>query len=336
MSITTRVYRQAADVLAQCQRVLLVSHERPDGDALGSLVALRSMLQRAGIEATAVTFDPVPPRYALLVEACPLPRWPDEIGPDTVGRIDAIVVADTCTYRQMEVFADFLRASPAHKLVVDHHVTRDDLADVYLIDEHSSATCVLLAEWAEAAGWEVTKDAALALFVGMATDTGWFRFANTDARTLRAAARLIETTSLRPDEIYQHLYCSDSAGRIRLLAAMLETLELLADGTVAAVHITRDMLADCGATRADTEDLVNEPHRIGSVNVAALFVEQDDGRVRVSLRSKRDVDVAAVAAAFGGGGHQRAAGARISGALPEVKKRVIEALLRIRSSAGRS
>ncbi len=328
MPISADEYRRAAERLTAMQRVLLVSHDRPDGDALGSLIALRSMLRLAGVDARAVTFefDAAESRYALLSEAAPLARWPDEIGPDAVGELDAIVVVDTCSFGQMESFAEFLRSSPAQKFVVDHHVTGDDIADVYLTDETASAACVLLAEWAEAAGWTINERAALGLFVGMATDTGWFRHSNTDTRTLRAAAALIEA-GLRPNEVYQRLYLSDSPGRIRLLGAMLGTLELHADGRFAAVHLTQKMFDASGARPEDTEDLVNEPQRIGSVVAAALFVEHMDGVVKVSLRSKRDIDVAAVAASFGGGGHKRAAGVRVPGTLEEVKTQITRAML---------
>jgi phosphoesterase RecJ-like protein len=320
MAIDAADYRHAAEILAEAKRVLLVSHERPDGDALGSLIALRSMLRAAGVDAEAVTFDfdPRSGRYAWLDAAVPVPRWPEDLSAETVGDLDAIVVLDTCSYGQLESFSEFLRASTATKIVLDHHVTRDELADVYLIDETAAATCVLLTEWADAAGWTVDATAELGLFVGMATDSGWFRFSNTDARTLRAAARLIEA-GLRPDEIYQQLYLADSPARIRLLGKVIETLELHADGALATVHITRAMLDATGATPAESEDMVNEPQRIASVNVCALFVERDDGVVKASLRSKRDIDVAAVASSMGGGGHQRAAGLRRQGTLDEVK-----------------
>ena len=328
MPVSAEDYRRAAESLASANHALLVSHERPDGDALGSLIALRSMLRSAGTNAEAVTFDfdGRSGRYTWLAEAVPLPRWPEDIGPETAGDFDAIVVLDTCSYGQLESFSDFLRGSSARKFVLDHHVTRDELADVYLIDETASATCVLLGEWASAAGWTVDAIAAMGLFVGMATDSGWFRFSNTDARTLRAAATLIET-GLRPEEIYQQLYLSDSPARIRLLAATLNTLELHADERLATLHVTGEMFEATGATPAETDDLVNEPQRIGSVNVSALFVERGDGVVKVSLRSKHDVDVAQVAASMGGGGHQRAAGIRLQGTLDQVKSRVTAALL---------
>lgn len=328
MPISTDSYLEGARTLAESRRVLLVSHERADGDALGSLIALQSMLRSIGVEAVAVRFDPVPPKYALLDEVATLPSWPEDVGPDNVGELDAIVIVDTCSYGQLECFADFLRGSPAKKVVVDHHVTRDELADLYLIDEHASSTCILLAEWAAAVGWNIDEAAKLGLFVGMATDTGWFRFSNTDVRTLTAAAKLIDA-GIEPAEIHQRLFSSDSAGRIRLLGAMLGTLELHADGRVATVEITREMLAACGVTRDETEDLVNEPQRIGSVVAVALFSEpEEEGqKVKVSLRSKRDVNVAAIAATFGGGGHERAAGLRVPGSLPDIKAQVTAALV---------
>src|SRR5206468_3386868 len=157
-----------------------------------------------------------------------------------------------------------------------------------------------------------------ALFVGIATDTGWFRHSNTDGRALAAAAELA-AGGVKPHQLFEALYQHDSAGRVRLLGAAIETLEVHG-GMLAIMALDSHAFSRCGASLSNTEDVVNEPLRIESVMVSILFVEQPDGVVRMNFRSKppylsegptsRDIDVAAIAATFGGGGHRRAAGAR--------------------------
>ncbi|MEK7731349.1 MAG: DHHA1 domain-containing protein [Planctomycetota bacterium] len=223
---------------------------------------------------------------------------------------------------------------------MDHHATRENLADSYLVDEPAAATCLILYDWALAVKWPIELNTAQALFIGMAMDTGWFRHSNTDHRVLAAAADLV-ARGVRPHELYESLFLRESAARVRLQSAAIATLELLAAERAAVMTLTRRAIADAGATVADTEDIVNEPLRIASVVVAVLLVEHDDGVVHVSFRSKPpletpsgstqtaqpDIDVAALAQSFGGGGHRRASGARIPGPLPDVRRRVVESLV---------
>ncbi len=325
MSLSSEDYQRAARVIAGCSRVLVTSHIRPDGDAIGALVAMRSVLQRLGKEPIAVTLDPVPPKYELLVQTEPLDLWQRGQRAIAGNAPEAVVVIDTCTRNQIEPIAPYLESLRCPKIVLDHHTTREDMGDVYLIDKSASASCVLLLEWADAVGWPIDDTAAEALFVGISTDTGWFRFVNTDARTLRSAARLIEF-GLQPGAIYERLFLRDSPGRLRLLGALLGTLELHADGRVAVVCLTQEMFRQCGARPGETEDLINEPQRIASVLATILLVEQDDDRVRISMRSKSTINVAEIAEQFGGGGHERAAGAWLPGRLEDVKDPVIQAV----------
>jgi len=331
MGIGKESYLRAAELIGPCARVLLTSHIRPDGDALGGLVAMQAILRDLGKEPVAVALDPVPAKYALLVDREPLVVWPQgQPRPETstwlaVADPDAVVVLDTCTRSQLEPICSYLDSVHCPKIVVDHHATREALADLYLIDESASATCLLLLEWAEAVGWPIRQTAAEALFVGISTDTGWFRFLNTDGRTLQSAGRLAER-GVEPGLMYERLFLRDSVGRVRLLGAMLRTLELHAGGRVAVIAATQRMFRECGAQPAETEDLINEPQRIASVVVTILLVEQEDGRVRVSMRSKGNVNVARIAERFGGGGHERAAGARLSGSIEQIKQRVLEAV----------
>lgn len=332
IALSSTALSEAAEWIGGWERPLLITHTNPDGDAIGCLVAMRCFLRAHGVDAAALLFDPVPDRYSFFNRYSAIPVLGDEgcgVEPDTA---DGVIILDTCTYTQLEPIADWLRACGKPKLTVDHHRTRDDLADLYLIDEHAAATCLILHDWAKAAGWVIDRETANALFVGIAMDTGWFRHSNTDQRALAASADLI-TCGASPHQLFEELYQRETPGRVRLLGAALDNLELFADGRLAVMTLTAEAFASAEAKRADTEDIVNEPLRISSVAVSVLLVDHGDGLVRASFRSKPpaattdpDVDVASVAQLFGGGGHRRAAGARIPGALPELRDTVVRRL----------
>jgi phosphoesterase RecJ-like protein len=314
---------------------LLVTHSRPDGDAIGCLLALRGMLRAQGAEPLAMLYGPIPQRYAFLSPDDPLTEAAapgdaaDNFAPD------GVVILDTCAYAQLEPIADWLRASTRPVAVLDHHVTRDVPAKHTLIDESASATCLILMEWALTAGWPLAPPVVEALFVGIATDTGWFHHPNTDARTLDAAARLVERGAA-PETTYEQIYGGQKAERVRLFGAALRDVELHDGGRIAVMSINEDHFKQSGAAPSDTEDLVNEPMRIRGVVVSVLLVAPASGRVRVSLRSRPPavgepaLNVADVAASLGGGGHPRAAGARVPGSLESVKADVIQRLLATR------
>jgi phosphoesterase RecJ-like protein len=314
-------FHVAARQIERCRRPLLLSHTKPDGDAVGALQAMNRMLAGRGARPVTVVFDPLPERYTFLTEPAPPLRFDAALWERQSDGMDGVLVLDTCSYSQLEPIAAWLRATRLPKIVVDHHATRDDLGALELIDETAAATCLLLDEWRRAAGWPLTPAIAEALFVGVAADTGWFRHANTDARALQSAVDLT-AAGADPHSIFERLFHRESQARFRLRAAATGRVELSAGARLAVLTLPASLFADCGATLADTEDLVNEPLRIASVVVSAVLVEQGDGVIRVGLRSKEpvaadapDIDVSAIAASLGGGGHRRAAGARMTGTL---------------------
>lgn len=323
-------FQQAASMLRSWHHPLVVTHARPDGDALGSVLALRSLLRALGSNPLCLLFDPVPAPYASLTEGDPLPVFGQDVGEDGLRGVDGVVILDTCAYAQLTPLADWLRAASVPIIAVDHHVTRDVPGDAHLIDTTAAAAALIVYDWARVMDWPLDSAAQEALFLGIATDTGWFAFGNSDARALEAAAALVRG-GVRPHELYIRVYQSERVPKVHLLGAALETLELLDDGRVAVMQLTRAAFERFGAQPSDTEGIINEPLRIGSVDVSVLFVEGAEGVIRTSFRSKRDADVAAIAASFGGGGHVNAAGARIDGKLSTVRKRVLDRILTAQS-----
>jgi phosphoesterase RecJ-like protein len=327
-------YEAAQRWLTTCRRPLVVTHRRPDGDALGAVAGLTVALHALGIDATAALFEPFPQRYALLHDLVSWHDWPTERAALTRD-CDALIVLDTCSVQQLEPVADWLPQAP-RMLVIDHHPTRDALGtrpgDLRLLDESAGAVCLLVAELLKTAGMAWTPALATALLVGLGTDTGWFRFPNTDARLLHAAAELTEAGAA-VNLVFRAIYEQDAPARLRLTGRMLQTLELHADGQLAVLKLRRADFAAAGADRTMTEDLVNEAGRLAGIEATILFTEEAD-QVRVNFRSKERLDVAKLAAQFGGGGHTRAAGARLAAPWDQAVTAVLAAALAALSPRG--
>ncbi|MHC4799612.1 MAG: DHH family phosphoesterase [Planctomycetota bacterium] len=328
---------EAGQLLSGWARTMILSHVRPDGDGLGAMGAFKRMIESSGRKASAYVYDEIPTRYKFLDESFGFTRWQDDKATVIDTRFDGILVFDTCSWGQLEPVADYLRKSSLPKIVVDHHDTNDELATInsnalYVIDPTAASTSEIAYALSRVMDLVIDTVTAEALFTGIATDTGWFRFPNTNSRTLLAAADLLES-GIRTDKIYATIYASYSLERMRLLGQMLNTIQFHAKGALAVMSISGEMFEKTGAKSVDTEELVNEPLAAGAVAVSVLLSEMDDGRIRVNLRSKspevsgKDVDVSAIAKQFEGGGHRRAAGVRMRGTLDEVRERVTTAIL---------
>ena len=314
-------YDAAAKWLADRRRPLLASHRRPDGDALGAIAGLSRLLAQRGAAPAALLFEPFPARYTVLKGDGEWRELPPGPSPATAwADRDALVILDTCSSSQLEPIAAGLPQAPP-TLVIDHHRTADDIGcragDLRVIDASAGACCLMIAELALSRGWTIDAPAATALYTGMATDCGWFRFSNADARLLRAAAEMVERGA-KPDRLYEAIYQQEPAARLRLIGRMLAGLELRAGGRLTVLRVRQSDFAASGADESMTEDLVNEAGRIAGNVATAMFSEQVDGEVRINLRSRHTVDVSRLAQRFGGGGHERAAGARQRGDFEQI------------------
>ncbi len=320
-------YVAAARVLKVSRRIAITTHSRADGDAIGSVGALARVMEQRGKQVAAYLHERVSARYRFLPDVERIGVWRPEAAASALAGADLLVILDTCARMQLGDVAEAITAAPLHKLAIDHHLTRDDIVDELLLDENAGACAQIITGLCDQAGWNIDAQTAALLFCGLGTDTGWFRFSNTDAAVLRIAARLVEAGA-EPSRLYEAIYQQDPEARARLVGEALSSFELLADGRLAVIKITRETLRRCRADETMTEEIVNEPQRLGSVVVCVLFAEPaGDGPIRVNLRSKGDVDVAEIARQFGGGGHSRAAGVRIEGSLESVSKRVVSAIL---------
>jgi len=324
--VTNGDFQKAVDLINNSSNVLLTAHTKPDGDACGCIVALSSVLQSMGKKSRAIMLSQMPGWYDFLF-AQKLPVLGEDIDLNQLtegsfGEFDLIIIVDTNSLSQLPKFDLYLKQVDKPVLIFDHHATADDLGNVELVDSSAAATGLIVYDLIKYAGWQITETIAEALFVTVATDTGWFQFSNTDSRVHRACSELIDAGA-KPIEIYHNLYQNFSYARFKLTVAMLNTLQLHLDGRFAIQQISLRDFEQTGATHKDTENLINECRRISTVETAALLVELEDGRIRCSLRSTGGIDVSEIAAKFGGGGHKMAAGTFLPGPLEEAKKTIL-------------
>jgi phosphoesterase RecJ-like protein len=302
------------------QRFFLTTHVRPDGDGLGAMLAFAEALERLGKHVRRVIPSRLPPRYEFLDPG----RKIEVFAPPGTHDCDALVVLDTGTWNQLEGVAEFVRVSPAEKVVIDHHRTQDDLGATAFVDVSAAATGQLAYEIIAALGVPLTPTMARNLFVAIVWDTGWFKHPNTSPDTHELAARLV-AAGANSTAINEELYERNSPERLRLLGVALSRLTIGAGGRVAHLEVRFADYAATGAIPLDTEDLINHPRSIAGVEVALVFIEQKGGSVKVSFRSKR-ADVSKLAEQFGGGGHKLAAGATVPGPLDAARERVLTAV----------
>jgi bifunctional oligoribonuclease and PAP phosphatase NrnA len=314
-SVNVEACQRAVELIDGSNHILVTTHTRPDGDACGCVAAMTRVLKARGKTVRPLFVSPIPEWYAFLFEEKVPVLGEDVQVQDLIdgrfGPIDLVVILDTNSSSQLPQFETYIKQSGVPILIFDHHVTSDKLGRVEIVDRTAAAAGLVLLEFLRQVVWPVGKEIAEGLFVAIATDTGWFHLRNTDSRVFRRCAELIDA-GVDPNDLYRKLYQTFSHARFKLMAAMLNRLELHLDGRYASQYLIREDFERTGAAYRDTENLINECQRIGSVAVAALFMELRDGRIRCSLRSRpegeRAVDVSEIAAKFGGGGHKMAAG----------------------------
>lgn len=325
----TNVYQQIVEILSRCKRVLVTTHVRPDGDALGSCAALVLGMRKVGIEAEVLLLSHLPRKYAFIFQESGIIHHDAEQGIPAslvLDGFDALVVVDTGTWSQLPGLKEKIDGWKVPKLVVDHHLTQEDWADVKLVVTEAAAAGEIVAELLNQWEIEIDRPIAAALYLALVSDTGWFQYSNTRPYTLRLAAGLMEA-GVDTDRLYQVLYQNERAERVALQTRAQQSLELLVDGRLAVMRIGRQDFETTRANVPDTENLINVPLQIAAVEVSILAVEpKEGGPIRVSLRSKGQIDVARFAEQFGGGGHARAAGLRLAGSLSDVRDRVVAAM----------
>jgi len=311
---------EIAEVLRTRQRFVVISHMRPDGDALGCTLAMALCLRQLGKDVTAWNEDGVPEKLRYLPGADMVSLPPAE-----PRSFEVAIVLDNA----VENRAGTARAAIAHADVwinIDHHHTNDRYGDLAYVDATAPAAGQVLYELFRAGELPLTYEMADNLFVAISTDTGSFQYPSTTARTYEIAADLIRL-GVNVGDLSQKMYESYPRRRLELLRALLNVLRLTSHDRVASFALSAETTRALGGLPEDNEGLIDYIRAIEGVIVAAFFEEMGDGKIRISLRSKTlKIDVSKVCGQFGGGGHKLAAGARTAGTLAEVQEKVLQAI----------
>ena len=317
-----RAAHEVAAVLTRAKHLVLTTHVNADGDGVGSEIGLWHLLRARGVSVSIANPTRIPSRFDFMV-----PEGADASARalQEIQDADVVAVLDVGDISRLGVLAPAVRERAAPFVCIDHHVGPVRLpSGPCLIAPEATATAELVFDLASANGWPLTPECAQALYVGLLTDTGGFRFSNTTARALRVAAALLEH-GVDPEKIYACVYASAPEGRVRLLAEVLQTLVVEPDVGLAWVSVPPDALRRHETTADDLDGIVEFPRSIAGVRLALLFRQIANGRIKVSFRSMGEVDVAALAHQFGGGGHHRAAGASLAGTMADVEAKVLAA-----------
>lgn len=309
------------ELIRSHKRAIVTSHIHPEGDAIGSLVALALYLENRGLEVRQVLHDPVPQVYQFLDPQGRIepPQTPDlvEFASTAMG-----IAVDIGDWKRLGDAGPLLRDHCATRVRIDHHPGNEMAVDVCLLDDKAPSAGELIHDLIRTLGGELTPPIAQALYVAILTDTGSFRYDSTRPSTHLAAADLLKS-GVSPEKNWELIYQRSSWGRMRLMSLMLQTLTPAFDGRVALFHIDRQMLEETGCRDEEIEGLVDVPRIIGDVIVYVFLRETPEGEIKASLRSRDGFDVRAIAQKFGGGGHIQAAGAVIGRSIEDAYKQLL-------------
>lgn len=321
-------WQEIEQFIKQADHVLIASHVNPDGDALGSTLAVAHACKQLGVSVTCVNESPIPSRFSFLPEI-EIIQNPAQIDQQFCN----VITVDVADRARVGITVERLFAKQVSIVNIDHHITNDAYGMINLLDPEASSTAEILCRWIDHST-QITWNAALAtcLYTGLLTDTGGFRYANTTATVLTQAANLIEQGAAS-SEIAYHALETITVEQMKLLQRALSTLQTTADGRIAWLHLTTQDLQETGASDGDVEGIVNFARNLAGVEVGLFFRQSSADEIKVSFRSNKYVDVAKVAKQWGGGGHPRAAGCTIRGALSvienDVVNRIVEELERV-------
>jgi len=325
MTAQTEAYREqlqaALDFLRDGDDYLVVSHVQPDGDAISSTVIMDWLLRKLGKSVVLINEGAVPVRLAFLRAAEDIVAHTEQPPARTFRRI---VTVDCADFQRIGLVRS-LFAEDYALLNIDHHPTNDGFGTVNLMRFDAAATAEILFDLIEESGIPLDVEAATAIYTGLLTDTGGFRYANTSPHVMSVASKLL-AAGVDGYKLADHLLERMTMPQLRILQRGLARLQFSEDGRIGWLYIEPADMQETGAAPEDLEGLVNYPRNIDGVEVGILFKVTNDGKVKVSLRSAGRVDVAAIAQSFGGGGHVRAAGCRLDTGLQEASAAVVGAV----------
>ncbi len=306
---------EAINLIKESKKIYIASHVQPDGDNIGSILALGMAIKKINKNVKILKVDDVPSDYHFLPNLELIKEY------DIDSPIDLFISLDSSDMDRLGLGKEF--ALKANKIInIDHHITNDKFGDINIISTSSGATGEIIYQFIRKMNVDIDKSIATCLYTAISTDTGNFMYSNTTYLTHMIAAELLKT-GIDINDININLYQSRSMERTKLFVDSLSNLEIYLDGEIGIVYVTQEMLETNNANLEDTEGIVSFIRDIDSIEVACLLKEMGKDEIKVSLRSKRKIDVAKICSKYNGGGHVRAAGCTINATIDEAKKLIL-------------
>jgi bifunctional oligoribonuclease and PAP phosphatase NrnA len=324
MTVTPPEITSIADAIRVRRRFVVSSHARPDGDAIGSSMAMAFALRALGKEAHVVNRDPAP---GSLIEFPGVPEI--EIASSVNGHYDAAIIMECGDLARTGISG----LDRSFIINIDHHPGNAGFGHLNWFDPSAAACAEMVFQLIETLGVPLSIEIATHVYLAILTDTGSFHFSNMTPRTFEIARRVVEA-GVDPAQIARRVYDSNNLGRVKLFGAVLNSMQIDRTGRIAVLYIDHQMARDAGGTYDDIEGLINEPLTVKDLLAVVFFKQSEGSEYRVSLRSKSTIDVGAVAKQFGGGGHKNAAGCTVVGDVDDLKRLFIERIEAALAMAG--
>ena len=307
------MYKKIWDKIEESDNIVLISHLNPDGDALGSSLSMFKVLKNMGKNVKIVNMSDLAPYLDFL------PNY-NKVSKTLPKKIDLMISFDCGSFDRLGI-----EEKPKFLINIDHHISNTNYGDINLIEDAASASQVVF-NILEANNIKIDTETAICIYTALVTDTGNFQYESVTAEVFRVASELVKF-GVKPEFVSKMLYERDRLSRLRFLAKALDTLELYCEGRVGVVEVTNELMKKSGAVKDDTDGLVNMVRKLETVEVSMMLREEENGDIKISLRSKNYVDVSKIVVKYGGGGHIRASGATIKNkTFSEVKNMILEDL----------
>lgn len=312
------IYPKIISKIKESSKIAIMSHIMPDGDNVGSSLALYNALIKSGKDVRLILDDEIPKIYRFLMNSDKAER------PGRYESFDVVIVLDCGDAKRLGKSILYLENN--FVINIDHHISNDEFGNLNMVDANAAATAEIIYQIIKIIGIEMDKDISECLYAAIVTDTGQFQYSNTTSITHQIAGDLINN-GVNVSYMFERIYQNSSKEKVMLMKSALGTLEFHHDDRVSSISLTLEQMRAINAKDEDTDGLVNLARDIECVETAIFFKELEPGKIKVGLRSKKSVDVASVAQKFDGGGHVRAAGCTVSGTINEVKEKVIAAVI---------
>lgn len=307
-------FNEAAELLKNCGNAYILIHQSPDGDCIGSGIALYHILKHMGKKAKVVCSDEIPKRYGFMTES----YTDEDFDPEYIIASDVADINLLGKYKK--IYGDKV------DLCIDHHISNTGYAEKTLVCPDASATCEVVFELVKILEIPVTENITKCIYTGIATDTGCFKYENTTARCHEIVAELKTTHDVGYAHINREMFEVKSKGRIKIEMAVTDIMEYYLDDRCTMICVTQDILNRWGVEESELEGLAGIPLQIEGVEVGVTIKQRDDNSFKISMRSSNKVNVSDICASLGGGGHVKAAGCLLHGTLDEVKKKIVAAV----------